>query len=66
MQQFKNQFDVTTIKNIVTHVAIVAAASLVVSIGQYVLSMHFGAYDFLVLPLISSIISAAQQYKTGE
>lgn len=66
MQQFKNQFDVTTIKNIITHIATVSAASLVVALGQYALGMHFGQYDFLMLPLLSSIVSAAHQYTVGD
>lgn len=65
MEQFKNQFDVTTVKNIVEHIAIVAGVSLVVALGQYALSLHFGQYDFVIIPLLTSIVNAARQYNTG-
>jgi len=66
MEQVKNQFSVTELQNTAIHLVKVGSISLAFGLIQYLQTQSFGSFDVLVIPALSVIATAVQQYKQGK
>jgi hypothetical protein len=65
MEQVKNQFSMVELQNVAIHLAKVGSIALAFGLIQYLQTQSFGAFDVLVIPALSVIATAVQQYKQG-